>query len=128
MPIFRKRLRVYNAAASRSEEVDAVVDSGSIFCQVPQDMADRLELAPFATRRLRMADGRVVELGLANAMVELPEQGEVAATTMVIAQVGAAAILGTMALDSFGLGVDTAEQRLIPKVLELLTQTNWPTI
>jgi len=127
MPIFRKRIRVYNTAASRSEDVEAVVDSGATFCQVPRDVAERLKLWPFGSRRPRMADGPVVELALANAMVELPEQDEVAAT-IIIADLGAAPIPGTMALDSLGLGVDTAEQRLIPKVLDLFTQTNRPTI
>jgi len=127
MPTFTKRVRFYNVIATTSEEADALVDTGATFCQVPADMAERLRLAPSGSRRVRLANGDVVEYGVANALVELVDQAEAVATSVIIGERGAAILLGALALDALGLGIDTESRRLVEKVGDLLFETQWPT-
>lgn len=84
---------------------------------------ERLRLTPSGSRRLRLANGLIVEYGVANALVELVDQGEVVATSVVIGEPGAAVLLGALALDALGLGIDTEGRRLIAKVGDLLLET-----
>jgi len=128
MPTFRKRVRFYNVTLSRSEEVDALVDTGASFSQIPGEVAARLGLTAFQVRHVRLANGLVVETGLANAFVELVDSPGPAADTVILGTQNAPALLGVHTLDSLGVGVDTDGTRLIEKVFDLLRQTNWPTI
>ena len=128
MPTFRKRVRFYNVAATISEEADAMVDTGATYCQMPAEMAERLQLTPSGSRRLRLANRQVVEYGVANALVELVDQKEAVATSVIIGAQGGPVLLGALALDALGLGIDTDGRRLIEKVGDLLFETQWPTI
>lgn len=128
MPTFTKRVRFSNLAGTVSVETDAMVDTGSTFCQIPQEMAERLQLVPTSSRRLRFADGRVAEYPLADARVELVDLGEAVAIPVIIGDRGAAPLFGALALDAFSLGIDTEGRRLIPKVADLLSETQWPTV
>ncbi|MBI4499264.1 MAG: retroviral-like aspartic protease family protein [Chloroflexi bacterium] len=128
MPTFRKRVRFSNLAGTAVAEADAIVDTGATFCQLPQEMAEQLRLTPTSSRRLRLANGQIVEYPLANALVELVDLGEIIATSVLIGGRGAPVLLGVVALDQFGLGIDTEGRRLIPKVADLLSQTRWPTV
>lgn len=128
MPTFTKRVRFSNLTATVSVQTDAIVDTGATFCQVPVEIADRLQLVPSGSRRLRLANGQIVEYPVANALVELVDLGEVIATNVVIGDPGGVVLLGALVLDAFGLGIDTEGRRLIPKVSDLLYETQWPTL
>ena len=106
MPTFTKRVRISNLAGSWSVEALAVVDTGATFCHISQEMTAELLLTPRPPRRFRLANGRVVEYRIADAVVELLDHGESVATSLAIGERGAAVLLGGMALDAFGLGVD----------------------
>lgn len=128
MPTFTKLVRFLNIRGTESVETDAIVDTGATFCQLPEDLAEGLHLSPSGSRRQRLANGMVVEYRVANALVELVDLGEAVATSVIIGDRGAAVLLGALALDAFGLGIDTEGRRLIPKVADLLHDTQWPTI
>ena len=128
MPTITRRIRFSNLERTATAEADAVVDTDATFCQIPADMAERLDLVPYGYRRLRMANGQIAEYGIANALVELVDQGETVASAVAIGGPTAAVLLGVDALDAFGLGIDTDGRRLIPKVGDLLLQTGWPTL
>ena len=128
MPVFTKRVLFFDLSASRYAEVEAVVDSGSTFSQIPQELADQLGLSQAGSRTLRLADGRAVEQPLANMLVALPGTGDLGATRAVIGGPSAAIILGAHALDALGVGVDTEGERLIPKVGYMPAETGWITV
>ena len=128
MPTFSKRVRFSNLTGTTVVEVDAIVDTGATFCRVSSDIAERLGLTPTGSRRLRLADEQIIEYRVANALVELVDQGEPVATNVVIGEAGAVVLLGALALDALGLGIDTEGRQLTPKVAELLFETEWPTL
>ena len=128
MPTFSKHVRFSNLAGTASVEADAIVDTGATFCHIPAEIAAQLNLAPRTARRFRLANGQVVEYRVANALVELVDQGDIIATSVAIGEPGAAVLLGALALDAFGLGIDTEGRRLIPKISDLLLETGWSTI
>lgn len=128
MPTFSKHVRFSNLAGTASVEADALVDTGATFCHIPAELAERLGLTPSGTRQLLLANGQVNEYALASAQVELVDLGERIATSVIIGSRGTPVLLGALALDAFGLGVDTIGSRLIPKVGYLLHETQWPTI
>ncbi len=127
MPTFTKRIRFLDLTGARSVELDALVDTGATFSQVPAEAAQQLGLVNVGSRRLRLADGRIVEHAIANALVQAPERGEPVATTVIIGEPGSTVLLGAHALDALGLGIDTEGQRLIEKIGYLLLETSWST-
>jgi clan AA aspartic protease len=128
MPTFTKQVRFLNMQADRSAEAEALVDTGATFCHLPREIAERLRLTPTGSRRLRLANGQIVEYRVANALVQLVGQDEAVATSVLIGEPGSTVLLGALALDALGLGIDTEGRRLIPKVSDLLLETDWTTI
>lgn len=128
MPTFRRHVIVSDLNNTRFFEADATIDTGSTHSQIPEEAAEYLGLVPQGSRFFRLADGEEVERPWANALLALANLGEQIASIVIIGRPGSAVLFGVSALDGFGLGVDTNGERLIPKVLDLLAQTRWPTI
>ena len=93
-----------------SEVLDLVVDTGSLFTWVPEQVATRLGVRPGTTRRFRIIDGNVVERSVGDCLVEC--EGEEGYTRIVFGQVGDASVLGVTALEALGLQVDPQTHRL----------------
>lgn len=128
MPPIRRAVRFTDLSGEHSFEVNALIDSGATFSQIPDDVAERMGLTTIKTERVRLGNGQVVEQRLCNAMVGLMGTPEMYATVVLAGEPGAPVVLGVHDLDSFGLGIDTKGERLIPKVADLLLNTGWPTI
>lgn len=126
MGVFSKRMTFANFSGDNSEAVDAIIDTGSNDCVVPDSLARRLGLHAIRTRRFAVADGRASLLPIAGVRVKL--EGEVAFATAAIVPDPAQPILGAGALASMGLGVEPGTEKLIPRVVYLLTMTDWRTI
>ena len=95
-----------------SEVVTMLVDSGAVFCEVPQPLADRLGLQPVMGRPVRLADGTRRLLPVASLRVAVA--GETADTYTFILGNGGRPLLGAVALESLFLGIDPVRQRLAP--------------
>ena len=95
----------------RSEEVDFLVDTGSMLLGLPSALAERLELVPELNRRVMLADGTVTRLPVADVRFTL--RGESVTTPCYIVPEGTP-LLGAVALQSLFLGVDPVHERLIP--------------
>ena len=93
-----------------SEVLDLVVDTGSLFTWVPEQMATRLGVRPRTTRRFRTIDGNAVERSVGDCLVEC--EGEEGYTRIVFGQVGDASVLGVTTLEALGLQVDPQTHRL----------------
>ena len=95
----------------RSEDVEFLVDTGSMLLGLPRALADRLELVPELNRRVMLADGTMTRLPVAD--VRLTLGGEGVTTPCYIAPEGTP-LLGAVALQSIFLGVDPVHERLVP--------------
>ena len=105
-------LEVVSADGSRTETVDATVDTGSTYTCLPADLLRELGIVPYRRIQSELADGSVVEddLGIIHVRVE----GIETPTLAIFANEGAPALLGAYTLEGSLLVVDPARQRLAP--------------
>jgi predicted aspartyl protease len=101
------------APSGAAETLEALVDTGSTFTTVPSPILERLGVAPFASVRLRLADGRVAERDIGEVRAEV--DGLPGRTIIcVFGEPDAPATLGAQTLETFLLGVDPDQKRLVP--------------
>jgi len=115
---FRVTIEIGPMDQSRFEQIEALVDTGATYTVVPKDVLERLGITPQFRRRFRIADGRVVELDMAWAVVRV--EGQMTYTICVFGEPETDVLLGRVTLQSLGLKVDTLKQRLVPAELPLI--------
>lgn len=93
-------------------ETRALVDTGASYLVLPRTMLVRLGVSALERRSFVLADGRHVEYDV--GMVSLRLDGRSFPVLCVFGEEGAEPILGAVALEIFGLGVDPVGQRLVP--------------
>jgi aspartyl protease family protein len=93
------------------EQVTMLVDSGALYCTIPDTLATRLAVQPVRHQRFELADGQ--ELIRPVAEVRLIADGR-STTTWVVLMPSGRPLLGAYGLEGLGLGIDPANQRLIP--------------
>jgi len=91
-----------------------MVDTGSTYLWLPQDLLEKLGIQPTRTRQLKLATGQVIERPAAEAMVTL--NGETLWQICVFGEPGSDPLLGSLALEAFSLAVDPVNKRLVPTV------------
>ena len=107
------RMKLTNPAVrERAEELALMVDTGATFTVVPSELWQRIGLTAEFTRRLRTADGRVLERGQGSAYVEI--DGHAGVVPVVEAREGDLPVLGVTTLEILGLAVDPVRQQLVP--------------
>lgn len=113
MGTFTVKVAVRNPGEpNRQAEVACWVDTGALYSQLPESVLRGLGIVPTGTRRVLLADGHEedVELGEARFQVD----GREATTVVIFGAAAAPPLLGAVALESLGLGVDPGSKRLIP--------------
>lgn len=100
------------ASREQAEELELMVDTGATFTVVPAELWQRLGLTGEFTRRLRTADGRVLERSQGNAYLEI--DGQAGVVPVVEAGNGDVPVVGVTALEILGLAVDPVKQELVP--------------
>ena len=112
MGTFTYPLEVFSADGSRSETVDATVDTGSTYTCLRASMLR--ELGIVARRRIRseLADGSIVEDPIGEVRVRV--EGVETTTIVVFVDDSAPALLGAYTLEGALLVVDPIRQRLAP--------------
>ena len=112
MGTFTYPLEVISADGSRSEVVNALVDTGSTFTCLPASLLHEFGIVPYRRIRSELADGRVVEddVGIVHVRVE----GIETPTMAIFTDEGAPALLGAYTLEGALLVVDPVRQRLAP--------------
>ena len=112
MGTFTYPLEVISADGSRSQTVDATVDTGSTYTCLPADLLRELGIVPFRRIRSELADGSIVEDPIGEVRVRVES---IETTTIVIfADEGAPALLGAYTLEGALLVVDPVRRRLAP--------------
>jgi clan AA aspartic protease len=98
--------------------VDAVVDTGATYSQIPRPVLQRLGIDPITRRDFTTADGTTTSREIAELYVRL--DGQVRSTICVIGEAGMPALLGAYTLEGFGLTADPVNRRLVETELSLL--------
>ncbi len=112
MGTFTYPIEVVSADGSRTEIVDATVDTGSTYTCLPATMLRGLGIVPYRRIRSELADGSIVEDPVGEVRVRVED---VEITTIVIfTDEGAPALLGAYTLEGALLVVDPVLQRLAP--------------
>jgi putrescine---pyruvate transaminase len=112
MGVFSVAIEVGNAQSDRFERVEAVVDTGASYTQLPVSTLRRLGVQPHTKHMFVMADGRRAESDIGRAWIRI--EGRTEMTIVVFAEEGTQPLIGAVTLEEFGLGVDPIGKRLIP--------------
>ncbi|MDQ7842941.1 MAG: retroviral-like aspartic protease family protein [Armatimonadota bacterium] len=118
MGVFRQVIEIGPSPAGPFRPVEAVVDTGASYTQVPRSVLDSVGLSATEQAEFTLAGGRTVRRGIAEAYVRLG--GKVRATLCIVGEDGAQALLGAYTLEGFGLTADPVNKRLVPTTLYLL--------
>ena len=112
MGTFSCPIEVFAPDGSRSETIEAMVDTGSTYTGLPAALLRALGVVPYRRIQSELADGSVVddEVGAVNVRVA----GIATPTLAIFAGENAPALLGAYTLEGALLAVDPARQRLIP--------------
>ena len=105
-------MQVFSASGDRFETIDALVDTGASYSQVPGSILQRLGVFPTDTVEAVLADGRVVEDSAAEIRVRI--DGRETSTWVTFGPEDVAPLLGAHALEGVRLAVDPLQQRLFP--------------
>ena len=112
MGTFYQAIQVFSPDGDAFETVDALVDTGASFSQLPGSLLRRLGLFPTDTVPAELADGWVVDDAIAEAKFRI--QGRNTYTWVTFGPENAAPLLGAHALEGVRLAADPSRQRLIP--------------
>ena len=109
---FKVTFRIGNLDVPNFRELTGIVGTGSVHTFIPARLLEELQITPCSKRTFLLSDNSAVEYDF--GFVEMQLNGETFAVPVVFAPEGADLILGSIALDTFGLGVDWVNERLIP--------------
>ena len=114
MGIFRTTIQLapWTDHDNRIELADVMVDTGSEYNWIPEELLAELGVAPVRIDRFETADGRIIERPIGFAMIFAG--GRSAPSIVVFAQAGEMALLGAHALEGLNLRVDLLRRELVP--------------
>ena len=118
MSTFRYSIEIGDDSRQRFQRIEAWVDTGASYSLIPGAILESLGHSRTHNRSFRLADGSVVELGLAQVPMRIG--AEVTMVSCVFGDNESQPLLGAIALEEFGLGVDPLNHTLVPVVLNLL--------
>jgi clan AA aspartic protease len=102
------------AAQVRSEEAEAVVDTGAVMCLLPRESVERLGLRPLHKMLVTLADERKVEMERAGGLA-LTVAGRSMTTDCLVGPPGCEPLLGQLVLEELDLICDPARRALAPR-------------
>ncbi len=111
MGTFKVALEVSDHSRQRYVSIDALIDTGATYTNIPESVLDSLGVERKEVRRFRLADERVVQYSIGETLLRL--EGREFTAPVVFAPDDTAPLVGMTTLEVFGLGVDPAEERLV---------------
>jgi len=115
----RVKVKVRNPQQRTLEaHVELLADTGAIYSVIPSRTLESIKIERRSMRRMRLADGRVIEKYLGIAEIEV--SGETAHSSVIFGKDEDASVLGVTALEELGLQVDPLTGELKPMELLLL--------
>ena len=112
MTQFRVPIEIADATESAYERMDALVDTGSAFSWVLQDVLGRLGHSPEQQWEFELADGRRVPYGV--KWIRMRLNGDAQPMPIIFGNEGTEPLLGMVSLEIFRLAVDGVNERLFP--------------
>jgi clan AA aspartic protease len=109
---FYHEMQIFSASGDRVETLDALVDTGASYSQVPGSVVQRLRIFPTGTVEAELADGRAVEEPAAEIRVRI--DGLETFTWVTFGPEGVASLMGAHALEEVRLAVDPLRRVLSP--------------
>ena len=106
----------------RQITLDLLVDTGATLSLIPPEAARSLGVEPSGTRPVRTADGRRLDLPLAE--VRFTIDGRSLTTPCLIGAPGVPALLGAVTMEALGLAPDPVQKILVPVTGLLLCQAS----
>ena len=91
---------------------ELLVDTGATWSLIPSETARSLGVEPSEPRSVRTADGRRLDLPLAE--VRFTINGRSLTTPCLVGAAGAPALLGAVTLEAFGLAAAPVQKLLVP--------------
>lgn len=113
MGVFSVPLEIANLDGHEFIVVEAMVDTGSSYTVVGEDLLNGLGIRRTTTRRFELGDDSVVEYDMGNACLRL--EGEEMAAPVVFGPPGVTALLGATTLQIFHLAADSTNERLLKR-------------
>lgn len=112
------KVRVENTASPESTiEAELLVDTGALYSVLSTQMLKDMGIELLTKRRFKTADGRIIERGVGEVLMEL--LGKRRHVPIAFGEDSDVSVLGTTALEIFGLEVDPNTKQLKPATLRL---------
>lgn len=111
MGTFSVSIEVGDLEGRRYETLDALVDTGATYLVLPQPVMERLGVSVTERRVFQIADGREIEFDVGD--VSLRMDGRSHPVLAVFGDEASPVLLGAVPLETFGLGIDPINQRLV---------------
>ncbi len=115
MGVFEHPLTVVSKTGDASEDVQALVDTGSAYLWLPGSILERLAYEPVEVRTFVTATGEQIDRGVTPVVVTL--LGRTLPVLGVFGHEGSKPLMGAIVLEVFGLGVDPVNKRLVATTL-----------
>lgn len=112
MGTFTVKVEIGDPQGQRWETIEALVDSGASHTLVPASILRRLGVIPEERWPFDMADGRIVEYEIGEALIKI--DGRRRHTVVAFGEEDAQALLGATTLEEFRLGIDPIRRQLVP--------------
>ena len=127
MGLIRTSVRFGSEDGSFWITTEALIDTRATHCQVTASIAVELQARLFRRGRVALADGTIQERDIVYLQLELDPSLPAVLTTAVVSAEGSPFLVGVVALELLGVGVDPSTQQLVPDLPVLLRSTNWQT-
>jgi aspartyl protease family protein len=113
--VFSVKLTIWNPAQpSRSEEVEAMVDTGASYSWISASRLAGLGIGPARRMTFRTIEGRMIEREIAAVFVNV--DGYMGGDNVVMAPEGESEVVGAFTLEGLGLAADPVKKILVPTV------------
>jgi clan AA aspartic protease len=112
MGTFRYPVTLLSLDRTQRVTLEMLVDTGATYTWVPEPVLQQLGYQPTFRRRLRLANGQIIERSGCEAVVEI--DGNALTTIVLFGDPTSEPLLGAVTLEQFSLAPDPVSQRLIP--------------
>jgi clan AA aspartic protease len=112
MGTFRYPVTLLSLDRAQRVTLEMLVDTGATYTWVPEPILRQLGYQPTFRRRLRLANGQIIERSGCEAIVEI--DGNALTTIVLFGDPASEPLLGAVTLEQFSLAPDPIAQRLIP--------------
>ena len=117
MGTFTVTVKVHNPNdASRSDDIDLMVDTGSSYTHLPTNLLQRLGISTPRERKIELANGSIVIHRVGEAVITYKDESWVCPVAGI--EQGRP-VLGAITLEILGLSVDPVKGQLIPTTYQL---------